>query len=220
MKKALLPFISICLIIFHYLSFRFIIKNNSFKYGSRFLPLLSRIIIKGQDNHIILGDDVKIANTKISIFGSNNRLHLQDGVKIYEECEFLIEGNNCEIFIGNKTTIGSANIFCGESNTKILIGENCMLSRSINIDTSDFHSIIDLISRKRINPPKNVLIGNKVWIGFNTTISKGAIIGQNSIIASRALVGGKEFPSNVIVAGIPAKIIKENITWSRDKLPY
>jgi acetyltransferase-like isoleucine patch superfamily enzyme len=90
-----------------------------------------------------------------------------DGVRIYDGCEFLIEGDNCSIFMGSKTTIGSATIFCGESNTSISIGDNCLLSRSINIDTSDFHSIVDLESKKRINLPKNVIIGNNVWIGFN-----------------------------------------------------
>jgi acetyltransferase-like isoleucine patch superfamily enzyme len=95
-----------------------------------------------------------------------------------------------------------------------------MLSRQITIDTSDFHSILNYTTRNRINPPKDVLIQDHVWVGFNASINKGAIINKNSIVASKSVVLGKDYPPKVILAGIPAKIVKNNITWSREKLPY
>lgn len=220
LNKYLTALISFLLVAQHYIFLKFQTNKNKLEYGKRFLPLASKIKINGKNNKIILGDDVKLQNTRIKIQGSNNVINLLDGVRIYESCEFLIEGDNCEISIGNFTTIGSANIFCGESNTKIMIGNNCMLSRLINIDTSDFHSIIDLSTQKRINQPKNVFIGNKVWIGYNSTINKGAIINNNTIIATKSIIAGREYSQNVIIGGVPAKVIRENITWSREKLPY
>lgn len=219
-NKYLVSLISSLLIVYHYFFLKFITNNNKFKYGKRFLPITSKILIKGKNNSIIMGDDVKLQNTKITIHGTNNVIHLLDGVRIYESCEFLIEGDNCSIFIGRETTVGSATIFCGESNTSITIGDNCLLARSINIDTSDFHSIVDIESKKRLNPPKNVTIGNHVWIGFNVSINKGTVINDNSMVAMKSLLTGKEFPENVIIGGLPAKIIKENITWNREKLIY
>lgn len=54
---------------------------------------------------------------------------------------------------------------------------------------------------------KPINISNRVWIGINATICPGVNIGDNSIIAAGAVVT-KDVPSNVIVGGNPAKIIK------------
>lgn len=138
----------------------------------------------------------------------------------YENGWLCIEGDNCSITIGHKTTIGSADIFCGESNTKIEIGEDCMFSRDIRMNTSDFHSIISTETGKRINPPQDIKIENHVWVGNNAFIGKGSVIRKNTVVASRAYLSGKEYPSHTIIGGLPAKVIKEKVTWSREKLPF
>ena len=51
-----------------------------------------------------------------------------------------------------------------------------------------------------------------MWIGTNSIILKGVIIGDNSIIAAGSIVT-KNVPENSLVAGNPAKIIKQNIKW-------
>lgn len=50
-------------------------------------------------------------------------------------------------------------------------------------------------------------LGKRVWIGSHATILPGVTIGDNSIVAAGAVVT-KEVPPNVIVAGVPARIIK------------
>ncbi len=139
---------------------------------------------------------------------------------VYESASFELEGSNTSINIGKNTTIGSANFMIGESDTNINIGEDCMLSRNIILSTSDYHSIISLETKERINPPKNITIKNHVWIGYSAYISKGAIIGNNCIVASHAYVGGKKFKDHTILGGLPAKQLRENINWSREKLPF
>jgi acetyltransferase-like isoleucine patch superfamily enzyme len=219
-KSIFLSGLSIFLILMHFIFLKFIIRKNKVSFGNHFFPFFSKINVKGSGNHIYFGQNVKIKKTKINLYGSNNKLYLESGVRVYDSCEFLIEGDNCEIYIGKNTTIGSANIFCGESDTKIIIGDNCLLSRKINIDTSDFHSIIDLNTNTRINPPKDVIIRDRVWVGYNVSINKGSVLGSNSMVAIKSVVSGKKFPDNVVIGGVPAKIIKENITWCREKLPY
>jgi acetyltransferase-like isoleucine patch superfamily enzyme len=201
-------------LLFSYYKFR----GNKLVYSIQTILFSTKISIKGSRNSIVFKKGCVIRDLKINIIGNNNLIVLGDSIKVNEGGQFLIEGNNCLISIGSKTTIGNADVFCGESETSIIIGNDSMLSTKINIDTSDFHSIIDLSNNQRINKPKNVIIGNHVWIGFNSQILKGARISDNSIIAAKALVTGKDYPSNVLLAGVPAKVIKHNINWSREKL--
>lgn len=53
-----------------------------------------------------------------------------------------------------------------------------------------------------------VTIGNDVWIGGNCTILPGVTIGNNVVIAAGAVVT-KDAPDNCVVAGVPAKVVKD-----------
>ena len=70
----------------------------------------------------------------------------------------------------------------------------------------------------RLNPAKDVTIGNHVWIGANVDINKGTIVSDNSIIGSNSVVTKQFEESNIILIGMPAKKIREAVTWSRQKL--
>jgi len=54
-----------------------------------------------------------------------------------------------------------------------------------------------------------IVIGRNVWIGNNAIILKGTEIGDNSVIGAGAVVTGGKLPSNVVIAGNPARILKE-----------
>jgi acetyltransferase-like isoleucine patch superfamily enzyme len=152
----------------------------------------------------------------IYIRGNNHKL------KIGENCQYKggtiwFEDNYCEIEIGQKTTIESAHLAVTEPNKKITIGEDCMFSYAIEFRTGDSHSIIDNETKKRINLAQNIVVGNHVWIGAHSIILKGVNIGNNSIIGTNSLVTNS-IPSNSIAAGIPAKIIKNNVDWDRARI--
>lgn len=61
---------------------------------------------------------------------------------------------------------------------------------------------------------KGIKIGNGCWIGAKTTILDGTEIGDGCVIAAGAVVSGK-FPKNVVIGGIPAKIIKQRLISKR-----
>lgn len=120
--------------------------------------------------------------------------------------------------IGKKTTIGSASLFLEENETDITIGEDCMLGRNICLQTTDFHSILDASTGERINYPESVEVGNHVWLGYGVTMGKGSSVADNSVVGEHSLVTKKHLQPNICLVGVPAKIIKENITWSRERL--
>jgi len=174
--------------------------------------------VNGINNSIKIGNKCLLRNTSINIKGNNNSVVFENNTRVYERLNVLIEGDNCELIVHCHTTIGSAKLQLGESSTKVVLGEDCMLSRDIVINTSDFHSILDNLTNKRINKANDVFIGNHVWIGNGVYINKGAVLNNDSIVAARSVVPGKVFASNSIIGGVPAKVIKEGVNWDRKKI--
>lgn len=89
---------------------------------------------------------------------------------------------------------------------EVRIGENCFIAPGVHIYTAT-HPLdpFERISGAEFGKP--VTIGNNVWIGGRAVINPGVTIGDNVVIASGAVVT-KDVPSNVVVGGNPAKIIK------------
>ena len=54
----------------------------------------------------------------------------------------------------------------------------------------------------------DIVIGNDVWIGYEAVILAGVTIGDGAIIGTRAVVT-KDVPQNTIVAGVPARVMRE-----------
>lgn len=194
------------------------IEGGGKSFGNRILFRASRIKCKGKGNKIEIGDYCRFRNVLIEIEGNNNTVHIGAGVMVYEHCYISVKGDGCNIYIDDKTTIGDASLFAEESHTSIRIGKDCMLGRKISISTTDFHSIIDVATGKRINPAKDVTIGNHVWIGADVAINKGVTIADNSIVGSNSVVTKRFEEPNIILIGMPAKKIREAVTWSRQKL--
>lgn len=86
----------------------------------------------------------------------------------------------------------------------ITIEDEVLIGPKVNLITEN-HSIVPNDRRALI--PKPIHIKKNAWIGANVTILPGVTIGENAVVAAGAVVS-KGVPDNVIVGGIPAKIIK------------
>lgn len=105
--------------------------------------------------------------------------------------------------IGKKVFINSCCHF--QDNGGIEIGDETMIGPRVSIVTLNH----DINPATRLNAtPKPVKIGKNVWICADCTILPGVTIGDNSVIGAGSVVT-KNVPDNVVVAGNPAKIIKE-----------
>lgn len=92
----------------------------------------------------------------------------------------------------------------------IEIGDGFTCGRDVVIRSYDGH----IIEREGYNISEPIKIGKNVWVGQGAKILKGVSIGDGAVIASGAIVT-KDVPAYSIVAGIPAKVVSENIKWHR-----
>lgn len=104
---------------------------------------------------------------------------------------------------------GTTSIVCSNS---IIIGDDVQFSWNSLVMDSDAHRIFDK-GGKLMNPVGTVEIGNRVWIAANTTIMKNSSIGNGSIVAANSMLKKKFHVSDVILAGSPARVVKEIGGW-------
>jgi len=171
--------------------------------------------IIGDENTISVKQGTEISDTLIRIRGSNHTLEIGEKCRIKGTLWFEDEG--CRIMIGDRTTFQGVGIAVSEQSSLVRIGTDCLFSYGIDIRSGDSHSIIDLQTNERINYAQDVDIGDHVWIGADVRILKGVKIGSNSIVGSNAVVT-KSIPEHSMAAGIPARVIKSNVTWSRRRI--
>ena len=134
----------------------------------------------------------------------NARISVSGSFDIYSGAEIYIN-KNAQLKLGSGYINNGLNLSCFE---KIEIGEGVVISENVCIRDSDNHEIVGA-DKKSTMPIK---IGNQVWIGMNVTILKGVTIGDGAIIAAGSVVT-KDIPNNVMAAGVPAKVIKEQCQW-------
>jgi len=87
----------------------------------------------------------------------------------------------------------------------IIIGDGALIGHNVVLATLN-HGLAP--EKRQDIYPAPIIIGKNVWIGANATVLPGVTIGDNAIIAAGAVVT-KDVSVNTVVAGVPAKFIKE-----------
>jgi acetyltransferase-like isoleucine patch superfamily enzyme len=140
------------------------------------------------------------------VIGPETRLQ---GVRI------VVEDQGSRLIIGRGTTMTGATLQVMEGG-RIELGEDCMVGSLVEVNNSDSHSLFDAASQQRLNPARDVVLGNHVWLGAGVWVSKGAQIGSGSVIAARSRVVGV-IPPQVLAAGNPAVAKRTGISWDRQR---
>jgi len=89
----------------------------------------------------------------------------------------------------------------------VIIGNNCFMGPQVGIYTA-CHPIDPIHRNSGVEFAKAVTIGDNCWIGGHATINPGVQLGDNVVVGAGSVVT-KSFTSNVVIAGNPARVIKE-----------
>lgn len=141
-------------------------------------------------------------------FGNNSKINFGHSVSIGPGVNIIAKDNS-------NFSVGSNTYFTSDSHIEVVnsmsIGKDCAISWGVTIIDDDHHQLISEENKKE-KEVSFLSIGDKVWIGCNVTILKNTIIGNNCVVAAGSIVRGN-FPDNTLIAGNPAKIVKQNIYW-------
>ena len=121
-------------------------------------------------------------------------------------------GSGAKLSFGGKKNSSASGITC---NSRIMveesvdIGYDCIIAWDVFISDSNWH---DISGMTRISP---ISIGDHVWISHGVSVLKGAVIPSGCIVGAKSLVTNVFDTEKSLIAGIPAKLIKNNVVWFR-----
>lgn len=177
-----------------FLSFGFVGRGSKFYHKRKF----------SFGNFLNIGDYVIINSNSSFGVRVGNRFTLRDYSKI--DCQSVYSATTSGIEIGNNVGISENALI--QVRGKIEIGNNVIIGPSFTLisENHKFDNPAEAIRLQGVTR-NGVSIKDNVWIGSNVTILDGVTVGENSVIAAGAVVN-KSFPNNVIIGGIPARILK------------
>lgn len=172
-------------------------KYRSIKISRRF---------KSCGRNFNTGKDIIIQNPQCITIGNNVGIGKEAG--FYPCVHYAGIKYNPEIIIGDNVWIGIRNSFAAIN--KVQIGNNVLFAGFVHI-TDHSHGYEDIekpINGQQLIHKGPVIIEDDCWLGFSCEVLSGVHIGKHSIIAARAVVT-KDVPPYTIVAGNPARIVKQ-----------
>lgn len=173
---------------------------------------------------VFLGKNCTIRNSKNITFGTNVTIEKFTTIDGYAK-EKLIFGNGTRIGAyslvtctshlskygkgiktGSNTAIGQFSEFGAAGG--IEIGDNVIMGSYISFhsENHNFKDDTKLIREQGVTS-KGIVLGNNIWVGAKVTFLDGSNVGNNCVIAAGAVVNGV-FPDNVVLGGVPARILK------------
>lgn len=174
------------------------------------------ININGNNNEIRIELPANFISTSIVMDGDNNKFILKTTLhRNIRHTTFGLEGGS-EIYVGSGMSSYRDINIVAKNGKNIHIGNECMFAREIMVRNNDGHIILDNVTKEIINAPEDIFIGDNVWIGMRSMILKGSYIPNGSIIGAMSLVNKKFEQENILIAGVPARQIRENVEWHRE----
>lgn len=159
-------------------------ENNTFEFGT------NNIVIRNLNVLVTNAPRCKTENIFIKI-GNNNRF----------------QGN---VTILSPTGTKSEN----ENKGRVIIGNYNLFAEGIFFHGRQDHLLYDIKTKERINNEASIVLENNIWVGSLVHFLPKAYVSTDSVIGMNSLVNKEFRQNNVLLAGSPAKIKKQNIAWN------
>jgi acetyltransferase-like isoleucine patch superfamily enzyme len=188
----------------------------SLRFGGRVLVGRAKFFIEGNGalefssprSSLLVGVHTTVDTPAVVTIMHNAKLIIGSNSMIHRGCKIVVHSGGC-LTIGNSTYINeNARIHCRKH---ISIGDKCAIAWNTNILDTDIHTIY-YADNKRTNNDADVVIGNNVWIGANSTVLKGTTIQDNCIVGANSVVKGT-LNSQQIYSGNPAERKGSFVSW-------
>jgi len=173
-----------------------------------------RVIINGPINTGLI--QIGYGKVGITDFKRSRAILEIDGDLIFNGRAYIMQGckinimQNAQLIIGDDFNMSVECVIIAQK--KIQIGNSSGISWESLVMDTDFHHIYDE-NGIEFNQPREIIIGDKVWVGCKCTLLKGAEIPSGSIVAANSMVTKKLSGEKSIFGGNPIRTLKSNITW-------
>ena len=125
----------------------------------------------------------------------------------------IIAERGSAVIIGDNFVCNSAVDIRAGGGASVSFGCDCLLA-DVKIYATDYHEIFDAESGEILNRPRDIAIGDRVWLAMRSIVLKGASIGSDSVVAAGSVVSGK-FDGGNLIMGVPATVKRYGIKWRR-----
>ena len=182
--------------------------------GPEGLPGLT-ININGNNNVVRIEMPLRFDECKLALVGDNNSFSIGASNKSRILRAFFYVADSCAIEIGRNCYINNNVSFIAKekAGTKIVVGNDCVIAAECLLRCGDGHTLINEYNGNPLNEPDDIVLENHVWVGARCVLMRNTYVAKNSVIGTMSMVNSKFDIPNVLIGGVPAKIIKSGISW-------
>jgi acetyltransferase-like isoleucine patch superfamily enzyme len=166
--------------------------------------------INGRNNVVKIEQPHHIGSVYMLLTGENT-LELGAFLTLAGDLHFNLLAP-AKLSIGTWSSFSPRIIINLHESADITIGKECLFASDITVSCSPIHKILDKDTRVRINPARPVVVGDHVWVSARASLFGGTNVGHDSVVGHSSYVS-KEYPPHSLLAGAPARVVRENITW-------
>jgi acetyltransferase-like isoleucine patch superfamily enzyme len=192
-----------------------LIRYALFKLRGKNLLTSNGVTIYGLRNITIEGL-LKVGLTYVGFVDRHDRTLIRANGKIRVKGDFLI-GKGCRLDIGKNATVDLETGFINPNTILVIahglkVGAACSIGWGCQFLDEDFHTLS--YHGRQVIGDNRIIIGSRVWIGSNVSVLKGSVIPDGCVVASNSVVKSRFTEKNALIAGNPAKIVRQHVSWS------